>query len=996
MSLLEEIEKLGFKIKTDYRDLALQTVREDDAARSRKSKSNRRHKINAEENARRKRMRAEAHHDPEIRAKLLAEKSKDRLRDYMRRPFVTIDFEGLKFKGDDRCVDGVVYPAHHLVLGGMAIDSEDELAVRNSGAKTCWLGDGKTPLTPYRTLEWLIECRMKFQGPHKPRPPIFCIFSGNYDFTQILKGPQKGLPFDEFMPRTKAYEIVKQQKYIELDEDGYPEDPDIDEEDIESLRIRGAVFWRDFAIKMIPNKTFYLGLLRDAKNPYVRRIEVYRYTPDGKSEEIIEKKWLPVPEIRSYADGMRAKFKGAHVRLSRKRLDVSASMTIYDVRGFFQSPLTVVIENLAKEDSARLEELRNSGGETSDIAQKTAKLCCLRRRLAIVCRMKALRDRFAEPPEAIRRNFMLRVKAYTRLELQLLARAVGVLRSKLQGMTLRGEVLDLRLKSWCGAGAIAGAVLRKFQMKELHYPEDIETGKRRDPSSGKIIPIPLYQLAAHHAYYGGRIELLKMGYCTNTTLYGYDISSAYPWGMSQFPSMRGGNWEHLKDKQSLVPFNDAKSLKVLRNTVESTCILSMFKLHWWLPIRDGKRPITFFPLPYRTESKTILAPHAGYAWVMRDDILAMIAWLKYFNPTWPKLGRNEVAIFWFEEAFLFHPLDPESRPFSWCADFYQERKRIKSQPFYDLTENVIKLGPLNSVYGKTAQKVGGGYDTPPPGACPHYAAATTAACRRRLIEAAALDPFAIVFFATDGLIAEKPLPLSRLKAKEDCEMGDWESYEINQILAVQSGVYSVSKKHVAKDGTIAWEPATKTRGSDPKKYDPDKTAHEWLVPDTLAAWRAFTYEKFLAFKKAGKPVEKYPEVVLPYSDYVTIGSSVLFRSRYSVCGRWAEKAERLPDGSWGPGAKRGIKAHTPGPKRALHTEEIEEYVSFEGDDPLRCWSLIDTVPLAIVRRNAAGEWERCPMNEIPLSAIRAVDWADFDDIEFNEERDQMAIEDRFR
>ena len=44
-------------------------------------------------------------------------------------------------------------------------------------------------------------------------------------------------------------------------------------------------------------------------------------------------------------------------------------------------------------------------------------------------------------------------------------------------------------------------------------------------SASNITP---QQDAAHHAYFGGRIELVKQGYVKNLVLHRYDIASAYP------------------------------------------------------------------------------------------------------------------------------------------------------------------------------------------------------------------------------------------------------------------------------------------------------------------------------------------------------------------------------------------------------------------------------------------------------------------------------------
>jgi hypothetical protein len=69
---------------------------------------------------------------------------------------------------------------------------------------------------------------------------------------------------------------------------------------------------------------------------------------------------------------------------------------------------------------------------------------------------------------------------------------------------------------------------------KAHYGADI--------AASNITP---QQDAAHHAYFGGRIELLKQGYIENVGLHCYDIASAYPAGMVALPSLAGGKWINL-------------------------------------------------------------------------------------------------------------------------------------------------------------------------------------------------------------------------------------------------------------------------------------------------------------------------------------------------------------------------------------------------------------------------------------------------------------------
>ncbi|MGB6709574.1 MAG: hypothetical protein WBE85_05305, partial [Methylocella sp.] len=106
----------------------------------------------------------------------------------------------------------------------------------------------------------------------------------------------------------------------------------------------------------------------------------------------------------------------------------------------------------------------------------------------------------------------------------------------------------------------------------------------------------------------------------------------------------------------------------------------------------------------------------------------------------------------------------------------------KTEKEYNIVEQAIKLA-LNSLYGKTVQSVGGDEETPPSCACPYYGAAITANCRARLMEAAIIDPYSIVAFMTDGIVATRELT-GLLRAKEVFEsvppegtimnLGDWE------------------------------------------------------------------------------------------------------------------------------------------------------------------------------------------------------------------------------
>lgn len=139
---------------------------------------------------------------------------------------------------------------------------------------------------------------------------------------------------------------------------------------------------------------------------------------------------------------------------------------------------------------------------------------------------------------------------------------------------------------------------------------------------------------------------------------------------------------------------------------------------------------------------------------------------------------------------------PSFRTISTSAEIKTESKASGK---YNILEKIIKLG-INSGYGKTAQSIdGGGNDEPPRMANPWYAAAITAWTRRKIMEAALTDPYAIVFFATDGIISARGLAELEnvLKNGEPSRLGAWEHGVATKLIAIQSGVYSYRRARLS-------------------------------------------------------------------------------------------------------------------------------------------------------------------------------------------------------
>jgi hypothetical protein len=609
------------------------------------------------------------------------------------------------------------------------------------------------------------------------------------------------------------------------------------------------------------------------------------------------------------------------------KLNAVTHIRIYDVFGFFQSSFSAVADSMVQSGRATEEE--------ADYLNA----------------MKGKRSNFA----TVR---IEEIQKYTTLELRLLARMMCDLRNGF-------DETGLHLRHWHGAGAEASALIEAEKLKE-HFGSDIAA-----------LNISAQQEAAHHGYFGGRIELLKQGYVENVQLHIYDIASCYPAAMVELPSLAFGQWIN----QDCGVFQ-ANSLAELRKSIELTSPASMFKIKFQFPMYeqyhlDARKAvfIPFYPLSYRQKGAGILFPANGYGWYMRDDVLAAIAWLERFVADFPRPRKraNQVTSFVIEEAWLFElqATDGVNKlPFSFVEELFRKRRRIKDESEqmgkYDIREKAIKLS-LNSIYGKLAQSVGGAEGKAPSVANPYYAAATTAYCRRRLLEAALLDPHAIVSFATDGIVSTRPLTgLARVKRAGDVvDLGDWEYSEANGGLFVMPGVYTYGKVALDEAGARTIEPVTKIRGGDAKKYAAKVKANHWLIENVLAAWRKPFDPR--------KP-ETFPRIVAEYQKYITAGNALAARARWKLAGRWTAKPGE-------PGAgKREIFVHSVGNKRELVDDESEwpDYVSIPGREARRCNGLIRTIPAL--------------NNDTALSRPRMPEWMDKDigrDVEEREEQEEI-------
>ena len=402
------------------------------------------------------------------------------------------------------------------------------------------------------------------------------------------------------------------------------------------------------------------------------------------------------------------------------------------------------------------------------------------------------------------------VKNYTTVELRVLSRMMTLLRDAMIAE-------NIHLKNWFGAGSIAQALLKR-ERADLAM-NDVKT---RD--------IPDYQRWAHHAYFGGRIELLHQG-STRATLHGYDIASAYPAVMRDLPDMGSGRWTHV----------DSPGLA----TLEAASQVSLFHLRF-----DGPANAPFYPLPYRTPAGSILFPRRANGYYMTREAQAAHGYVAAMG------GAITIVAAW-----IFEPDDVSARPFQFVQELFDYRASL---PKSDIKQLVIKLG-INSLYGKTAQAIGGSRGTAPTFASPWHAAAITAGTRARLIEAALHAPLAIVMFATDGIISTRPLPLDIPVQKT---LGAWE-YGILKSggIFIQSGVYAISDEN--------GEYSAKSRGFRPAQMK--TTAPAQFLLDTIPPlWRA-----------------DVQSLEFDYASYMTLGASIASRQTHPLIGTWVDGIRKL-------------------------------------------------------------------------------------------------------
>ncbi len=387
--------------------------------------------------------------------------------------------------------------------------------------------------------------------------------------------------------------------------------------------------------------------------------------------------------------------------------------------------------------------------------------------IAFLQEMKGLRGSFSKL--ASTQEGRERIRKYNRMEVDILAEM-----GKMIWETHKR--LGLALGCMHGAGATASLLLNKYNISE-HI-----NNRMPEPVRDHVL----------RAYLGGRVQLTRLG--RSKEVYGYDLHSAYPWAARQLPSLKGSRWYHVEEF-------DPRIMGVWHVRWDCSAIGRL------LP----EQRHMIYPFPFRTENGHILWAQQGEGWYWTPEVETA---LRYFP------GLVEV----FEGDALYLP-NANIRPFEFINDHYEERRRLKDGPVYDITEKVIKLG-LNALYGKLAE--GGhkyGSETAKVRLPKHqsyiYAGMITSTVRATMLTAAMISPRDVIAFATDCIFSrvDLGLPLSE-------DLGGWEGKVGYDALFLQPGVYLT---HDLNEKVKTHH----NRGFLPSEFDWERVNREWDGwPDT--------------------------------------------------------------------------------------------------------------------------------------------------------------------
>jgi hypothetical protein len=433
-----------------------------------------------------------------------------------------------------------------------------------------------------------------------------------------------------------------------------------------------------------------------------------------------EQKKGPIPV---YWEGYQLNLMGSKFTVAKgKRRHI-----VWDVFKFFQTKFTNALEDwFSKEDKEA------EGGRLWAPSEMGP----------VVDRMRLMKDKRAEFDCLTRKEIL----AYCYDECAYMAR----LAHKLDDAH---KAAGLHLKAYHGAGSTASCVLKLMGIdKEVRTVNAVKHRGRTfafDKAPQRLQDELRGAIAA--AFFGGRFENLVIGDIPGP-IWGYDISSAYPYQTTFLPCLACGKWERITSRAGL------------RGATTAVVRYSL-----------GKAPkgIQWGPFPFRLTDGSICFPAtSGGGWVWLEEFLQ---------------GERLFPHVKFESAWVYRT-DCGHKPFAEIPKYYLERLRIgKEGPGI-----VIKLG-VNAVYGKLAQSLG----LDPPFQCWIWAGMITSGTRAQILQLIGMHKKRsnVLMIATDGIYSREkldtPAPLETGTMTEHKKpLGGWERKVVEAgMFAARPGIY---------------------------------------------------------------------------------------------------------------------------------------------------------------------------------------------------------------
>ena len=258
----------------------------------------------------------------------------------------------------------------------------------------------------------------------------------------------------------------------------------------------------------------------------------------------------------------------------------------------------------------------------------------------------------------------------------------------------------------------------------------------------KEIPFAINDLA-WKSYYGGRFEILKRGFIGTAHL--YDINSAYPYAFANIPDITKGKWKKLKK-------------------ISDDALLGFFKIQCNIP--DCKYVP---PFPFRKNNRLLFPSGKFVTYCTLAELKACD------NPKYYKILESY-------QYFDDYPIYPYKE---FVESIYKKRIQFKND------NNPLQLPLkviLNSIYGKTAQRVGNRIGNL---FSPVIASTITGVTRSMLYDFVQNHNIEkdVVSFATDSIITTKKLGV------DSVQLGGF-AYENSgdDVYVLQNGIYRFNGK----------------------------------------------------------------------------------------------------------------------------------------------------------------------------------------------------------